>query len=457
MALFTSDSLGFGKGDSGDGDGGLSALPMAVGCVSPFSVALLWFYAVTLDAGGPCRALRTHTLICAGTQIVAGWILKELDSYLEAGEGAWARACSAPLLFALFVFQNAYVQLLYNQHWAFIGSVLTAEEGKRAFAPIAGLGSIGSTVAAGLVSALVGWVGLIRLFHVAGVSYVFSAILADAAFGTARAGGFEPRGVPARYGGTESGKSKRKDAVTEKFAGNGGYAPINGSNIYETTSPTTCAPCAKKGSVFQQARSLFQRHPVLGALFLETIISQCLSSLVNFIYLCTLKTAIADDGARAGWSGNFYAWVNGVSGVFQFLALPVLLERVEARRIWPFMPSVMLCCTACTLAIFPSADLRGASASFFAMKTMEYSLRVAANEALYVSLDYDSRYLGKKVISLIAGKFGKSAMAVVLSLVMFAYGDRPDTMWYLMATTGMFSLLWLICSMRLHSLIGANK
>eukprot|EP00581_Thalassiosira_minuscula_P020099 CAMPEP_0183718074 /NCGR_PEP_ID=MMETSP0737-20130205/11427_1 /TAXON_ID=385413 /ORGANISM="Thalassiosira miniscula, Strain CCMP1093" /LENGTH=73 /DNA_ID=CAMNT_0025947559 /DNA_START=93 /DNA_END=311 /DNA_ORIENTATION=- len=73
---------------------------------------------------------------------------------------------------------------------------------------------------------------------------------------------------------------------------------------------------------------------------------------------------------------------------------------------------------------------------------MEYSLRGAANEMLYVSLDYESRYLGKKVISLIAGKFGKSAMAVALSLVMVIYGDRHETMWYLMATALVFTLLW---------------
>lgn len=84
-------------------------------------------------------------------------------------------------------------------------------------------------------------------------------------------------------------------------------------------------------------------------------------------------------------------------------------------------------------------------------------MRVAANETLYVSLDYESRYLGKKVISLIAGKFGKSAMAIALSVVMVLYGDKPDTMWYLMATATFFTFLWLYWSMRLHSLIELNK
>ena len=88
---------------------------------------------------------------------------------------------------------------------------------------------------------------------------------------------------------------------------------------------------------------------------------------------------------------------------------------------------------------------------------MEYSLRGAANEMLYVSLDYESRYLGKKVISLVAGKFGKSAMAVALSLVMVVYGEEEDTMWYLLVAAMVFNFLWLSTSMSLHSLIEASK
>ena len=66
MALFTSDGLGFGKSKKDKSqESELSALPMAVGCVSPFAVALVWFYGKTLSHGGPSYVLRTHTLIVA--------------------------------------------------------------------------------------------------------------------------------------------------------------------------------------------------------------------------------------------------------------------------------------------------------------------------------------------------------------------------------------------------------
>ena len=480
MALFTSDGLGFGKGT----EGGLSALPMAVGCVSPFSVALLWFYAKTLDVGGPSYALRTHTLICAGTAIVAGWILKYLDSYLhsmdhEKEQQHNTTGWSEPCLFLLFVFQSAYVQLLYNQHWAFISSVLTPEEGTKYFAPIAGLGSIGSTLAAGSVSVLIDRLGLISLLYISGASYIVCAVLSDVAFGLARIGGFEPgrgKDVDGISNNSKQGNggssistspSGDKSTGTTSTKSKGGCTPMKVMKQSESMqvdtpklSPTSfrCAQSyTAKGSIFQQAHALFKRVPVLEALFFETVVSQCLSSLVNFIYLCKLKSTIIDDAERAGWSGSFYAWINGISGVFQFFAIPILLKYFEAHRIWLFMPTLMLCCTLLTFATFQTSGLFGASASFFAVKTMEYSLRGAASEMLYVSLDYESRYLGKKVISLIAGKFGKSAMAVALAGVMVIYGDNHNVMWYLVATANIFTCLWLLSCIRLHRLIEASK
>jgi ATP/ADP translocase len=442
MALFTSDGLGFGKSHHTKGgsstEGGLSALPMAVGCVSPFSIALLWFYGKSLNSGGPRYALRMHTMVCAAAQIICGSVLGSLQQLVEMQKDENtemivrglifgvkdASSLSQPILFLLFVFQNAYVQLLYNQHWAFISSVLTPEEGTKAFAPIAGLGSIGSTLAAGMVSILVERSGLIGLLYMAGASFVMSALFADLAFVIASENGFEPK------------KDEGKHSGEKQFSN-------------ETSK-------GKNDNIFQQARMLFQRVPVLGALFSEVIISQCLSSLVNYIYLYKLKVTITDDALRAGWSGNFYAWINGISGVLQFFVIPILLKYCEAHRIWIFMPSLMLCCTTYQFANATHSSLFAASASFFAIKTMEYSLRGAANEMLYVSLDYESRYLGKKVISLIAGKAGKSSMAVGLSVVMMVYGERADIMWYLLATAVIFSFLWLFSSIRLHSLIESN-
>lgn len=309
MALFTSDGLGFGKKDNNSNqESELSALPMAVGCVSPFSVLLLWFYGKTLSHGGPSYALRTNTIICAAAQIFSGYVLRLFEACIAEVKDDADGVCtmgsvgnvktSQMLLFILFVFQSAYVQLLYAQHWAFISSVLTPDEGSKLFAPIAGLGSIGSTLAAGSVSILVDRVGLIGLMYMAGTTYIVCALLANLAFSTAKSYGFEP---------TNKAEKNDEPQSSSSTSGKGAYAPINNNSGANTSQMSTNSiPCLKKNNIFQQAYSLFRRVPVLGALFVEVIVSQCLSSLVNYIYLYKLKVVITDDSLRAGWSGKFY-------------------------------------------------------------------------------------------------------------------------------------------------------
>ena len=118
------------------------------------------------------------------------------------------------------------------------------------------------------------------------------------------------------------------------------------------------------------------------------------------------------------------------------------------------MPVVMILCSLHQYKTIGSNDLLASSASFFAIKVMEYSLRGAANELIYVDLDFESRYIGKKVVSLVAGKFGKSAMALILAALMTNYGESPGAMPTLLVAAVAFSFLWLLAAIKLHYLIG---
>ena len=95
VALFTSDEFGFGR----SGGGGLSALPLAVGCVSPFSILVLWVYGRSLR-WGPARALRTHTLIATFVPVFCATVLKMLERS-AVGERRWSQY----VIFFAFVFQ----------------------------------------------------------------------------------------------------------------------------------------------------------------------------------------------------------------------------------------------------------------------------------------------------------------------------------------------------------------
>ena len=62
------------------------------------------------------------------------------------------------------------------------------------------------------------------------------------------------------------------------------------------------------------------------------------------------------------------------------------------------------------------------AASFALFKALEYSVRSFTLEMVFVSLDYESRYVGKEIINLFVNRFGKSAMAVAI----FLAANLPD-------------------------------
>ena len=86
------------------------------------------------------------------------------------------------LVFAQFVFQSANVQLLFTQHWSFVSSVLTPKEGTVWFAPIAGVGSVISTLAAAHVSTVVDAIGLTYCLGLAAILIACSSWFADRAY-----------------------------------------------------------------------------------------------------------------------------------------------------------------------------------------------------------------------------------------------------------------------------------
>ena len=98
------------------------------------------------------------------------------------------------IVWASFVFQNAYAHLLYAQQWSFIGSVLTTEEGATYFGTFAGLSSVSSTIAGTVVARSVDRIGLRGLMGLAGLSLVVTAVLADAAYDVSERVREKPRG-----------------------------------------------------------------------------------------------------------------------------------------------------------------------------------------------------------------------------------------------------------------------
>lgn len=405
-SMFTSKETGFSSA---------AALPFTVGCVSPFSALLLWSYSKMLNSYGPKLALIKSTIYGSSFLLFLGSSLHilsmkedEVDNANEMHPIKWAKF----LLFGAFVFQSANVQFLYTQHWSFLSSVLSPEEGKILFSPIAGLGSITSTLAAHYVSTMVRQLGLVGLLCVAALVIGSSAFFADQAYEIASMNDFEP-------------KKKEKDKHI-----------------------------SSKESIIQSSRKLLQRVPILRGLFYEVFLSQCLSSLLNFQFMVKVKETIIDDKERAGWTGQCYAWINGISGILQFLILPAISKRVHERSQWIFMPAVMMIFTLYQLCQ-NNSSISVVGLTFVVMKTIEYSIRGQCTEIAFSRLDYESRFLGKEMINLFANRMGKSGMAVSLFLLTtnIEHNGPFDLNKFLVRASNIVAFLWLLASLYLTSFL----
>lgn len=260
LALFTSNHHGFSSS---------AAMPLAVGCISPMSIMLLMLYTRLLKHGGPRYAVRTSTLLCVAVILVGGLALNTVSACVETS--FYCQHFSRAISFALIVIQSSFVQLLSVQHWSFLGSVIqTTGDAARWFAPIAGIGSLSSTIAACAVSPLVDSLGLSNLLIAGSFIIALSAYCADTAYEIAQDNGFEPK----KEEQTKPTLNRQESSLLDKK------------------------------SLWKTARSLFARVPVLAALRNEVLISQCISSLVSFLCVLKLKESVPDDSNRARRTGN---------------------------------------------------------------------------------------------------------------------------------------------------------
>jgi len=373
VSLFTSASTGY--------KGSTAAFPFAMAFVSPLSLLLLMGYTNVLERSGPRGALVQSTLFCA---LVVNACALAIAVFVKTGLKMFGIPVVKLITGPLFVFRESYVQLLTSQYWSFMASALTPNQSARWFGPIAGLTSISSALAGVTVAPLVRRIGLSGALMGTGTMLLLSLLATSVAYNIAQEHGFEP---------TDKTPPQEKN---RSFLKKGGSSDLQ-----------------ELGKI-EKARRLFQRVPVLKALFMEILSSQGLATVLNVCFVNRLGTAIPSDDKRAGWVGNYFALINVITMVLQFGVLPPLMTVIEPRDLWRVVPVVSLLCT--TFQAFQSdPSLYIVSASLLVMKVSEYSARRMLDEMIFVPLDFESRFVGKEVIGVFGYRFGKSLMSLLVS------------------------------------------
>ncbi|GAX12392.1 hypothetical protein FisN_2Hh223 [Fistulifera solaris] len=389
LSLFTSADYGFTSA---------AAFPLANGLVSPFSVLLLYLYGKQLDQVGPRGALYRSTVASMVFIAIAATLLKAFRVL------AAPKACSQALIGLVFLFQNSYQYLLYSQHWSFVTSVLTPEEGSRWISRLAGIMSITSSLLGQTAALMLPFTGLIGLLAATCVTLVGTLLCADKAYAVASQHGFDP---------TQASQKKKKEKTT-----------------------TLQSSEKVKQNKFVEAYHLFQRVPTLGALFVETVSFQTLSNILNVAFVQALKVQIPNDVLRSAYSSRLFSISNFLAAAFQFMILPAI--QFEPKTVWRLMPLVPF--AAClTLALQHQCSLALLGAAFGVIKLLDYSLRNVVYVTAYQTLDYESRYVGKEIVSVLGSRLGKSGVSLVLSgLTGFGFTGLPQLIQFSLASCGVW-------------------
>jgi ATP/ADP translocase len=406
LALFTSSTVGFSNP---------GAFALAMGLVSPFSFLLLMGYGSVLEKRGPRAALTTTTFASFLVFAVTAITLQLLQTTTST-----AQSTSRAIVALAFIYQNSYAHLLYNQHWSFLSSIMTPQEGSIWFSSIAGLSSVVCTVTGTLVKPLVNTVGLVGMVGCNCVFLLLSILCSDRAYQLAETHGFDPA------------KIKEQQNKVPLVADS---KPADKPNQ----------------NLVVKARDLFQRVPTLGALFGEVFTFQSMSVILNIAMVTRLKQVMPNDNERAAWTGRLFAGVSGISGLLQFIVLPLFLQRIEPRMIWRCMPLVPLVFSVYQSFQGASPSLGALALSFFVAKTMDYSIRGVVNEMVYQPLDFDSRYLGKEIIGIFGSRFGKSGVSLLLSGSSYLFPNFG--IYHLSKLSVIACVSWMSMSWRLSQLV----
>jgi ATP/ADP translocase len=426
VALFTSASTGYA--------GFPAAFPFAMAFVSPVALLLLMGYNTVLELSGPRGALRQSTLFCAAFITLSAMTISGLENLnWMIGSIPVVKFLSGPL----FVFREAYVQLLTSQYWSFMASSLTPNQSAQWFAPIAGLTSISSAVGGVAVSPLVERIGLSGVLVGTGLSLVISYFFSTAAYNVAERYGFDPSSQAISSKSHQVHVKQGKTKSTIKKSSDNSLVEIH------------------KQSMIEKATKLFRRVPVLWALFLEILASQGLATLLNVCFVAVLGSTIPDDSQRAGWVGHYFALINVCTMLLQFGVLPRLMRFLEPRDLWRILPLVS-CIFTGYQAIQPNPSLWIVSSSLLVMKVSEYSARRMLDEMIYVPLDFESRFLGKEVLGVFAYRFGKSLMSLILSAFTAIVGGGTGIQ-ELSIFSSAVSILWIITAWKVSNLVPTRQ
>ncbi len=282
------------------------------------------------------------------------------------------RSGSRPAVAALYIFTEAYIVILVEQFWSFINSTLDQGQAKAFNGPILGGAALGPVTAGLIVRYWAPSLGSEMFVLLSGLSLIPAAILAWTAYHLA--------GEPQPTGDEQGGR----------------FGALHLGIIFE--------------------------HRVLLFIALVVGLSQCFATAANLRLYQLLEVSIPQQDLRTAYLGSFWAMVNTLAFLMQFVVTPLLLRRLPLIVLLVGIPLVNL---AAACFMFSSPALGVCATAFLLFKGMDYSVFRASKELLYIPLSFDARYRAKQVVDSFTYRFSKGASAGLISAARGLLGGLP--------------------------------
>lgn len=340
---------------------------------------VIYLYGRLISLVGPQRTLLISTLLSALTMVVC---------YAGIHIGI------KPARGVLYVFKESYVVLLIEQYWSYINSMLQRDSAKRLNGPICGIASIGAISGGWLLSQLSGPWKTPSLLLLAAAVTLPAALLSDGAY--------------RRFG------------------------QPRGSSVLKT---------AERQKTDHLGLGLFRKEPMLLLLIGVIASAQLLAGVLELSFKGMLQDQMPNPEQQNAFSGQFYAWLNGLAMVCQFVLAPLLLSLVPSRRIHIAIPLVHI---AACIYLFMAPSLFRAGLAYLLFKSIDYSIFRATKELLYVPLSFDVRYRAKEIIDVFGYRVSKGVTSLAITVLQYAGVVFTVPMYALVGAAGAGTWLALV-------------
>lgn len=263
----------------------------------------------------------------------------------------------------IYIIRESYVMIIIEQYWSFINSSVSDETGKKLNGPLIGISSLGAIAGGLLLGEIAEPFGTLPMLLIAAASLLPAAYFSDLAY--QKCG--EP--PPDMY-------EKREH-------------PVLGLKHFKT-------------------------EPILAIILGIVLLTQIISAVLFLSFQGILEEAIPQPDQQTAFSGRYFALINTVAAVLQFVGVPILLRFLSLRVVHLIMPVLMV--TACAF-LTASPTLAMAGTAYLLFKCFDYSLFRAAKELLYIPLTYIARYRAKEVIDVFGYRTGKGGISLLITVM----------------------------------------